>query len=196
VSLLLNINCREHKAIVKFIGQLTVILFLLASQVVFAANNLTSKQFQALALKQNISQSQNKTLWLNKQIQQKINQILNHNYPKLRLRYKQYQTRNHFQTVWFLDEIGKERPISFGISIINDRVDLIRVIKFRESRGGEIQMRVFSDQFNQIGLNDDSLLDKNIDGITGATMSVSAMKKITRVALMLHRLVLLKELKQ
>ena len=179
----------------KLVYQLIIVLFLLVNQVVFAANNLTSKEFQALALKQNITQSQNKTLWLDKEIQQKINQILNHNYPKLRLRYKQYQANDHFQTVWFLDEIGKERLISFGISIINNRVDLIKVIKFRESRGGEIQMTVFSEQFNQIGLNKDSSLNKHIDGITGATMSVSAMKKITRVALMLHQLVSTKDLK-
>ena len=95
-----------------------------------------------------------------------------------------------------MDEIGKERPISFGISIINGGVDLIKVIKFRESRGGEIQMEAFSEQFNQASLNNESRLDKSIDGITGATMSVSAMKKIARVALTLHQVVSTKELNQ
>lgn len=152
--------------------------------------NLSKKEFHSLAFKQNINQAENKSLWLDKSLQQKINKILNHNYPKLRLRYKRFISDELQQTSWFLDEIGKEKPISFGISIINDRVDLIRVIKFRESRGGEIQMQAFEQQFNQAGLNDELFLDKNIDGISGATMSVNAMKKITRVALMLHRLVM------
>ena len=46
------------------------------------------------------------------------------------------------------------------MSIINDRVDLIKVLKFRESRGGEIQMQAFGDQFKKIGLNSETLLDK------------------------------------
>jgi hypothetical protein len=179
---------------VNYIHQLLIISLLLASQVVNAGNKITKNEFQKVALKQNFAQAENRTLWLDKEIQLKINQILDHNYPKLRIRYKKFSDDSNFQTVWFLDEIGKERPISFGVSIINDRVDLIKVIKFRESRGGEIQMEAFSEQFSQAALNNESRLDKNIDGITGATMSVSAMKKITRVALTLHAIVLNREL--
>jgi hypothetical protein len=183
---------------VKYVHQLVIIFLLVVSQLVLATshagNKITKLEFQTLALKHNFSRSENKTLWLDKEIQQKLSQILNHNYPKLRLRYKQFKDKSSFQTIWFLDEIGKERPISFGISIINDRVDLIKVIKFRESRGGEIQMTAFSEQFTQATLNRDLQLDKHIDGITGATMSVSAMKKIARVALTLHHLVSSKEL--
>ena len=41
-------------------------------------------------------------------------------------------------------------------------------------------------EFNNIGLDPDNKLDQQIDGITGATMSVVAMKKITQLALVLH----------
>lgn len=123
------------------------------------------------------------TLWLNNQLQQKISQILDHRYPKLRLKYWQAQQ----QSVWILEEIGKEKPITFGVSIKNDRVHLIRVLAFRESRGWEIKSQSFTDQFLNIGLDSNGRLDQSIDGITGATMSVSAMKKITRVALMLAK---------
>lgn len=47
-------------------------------------------------------------------------------------------------------------------------------------------MSSFTEQFTNIGLNDESRLDQNIDGITGATMSINAMKKIVRLAIMLH----------
>jgi hypothetical protein len=166
----------------------------LLSPLIYAAN-LTKQAFIQLSLQPSQADPKSvttkQTLWLDDELQAKIHSILDHNYPKLRLKYWQNQynlnDQLHFQTLWFLEEIGKEKPISFAVSVINDRVSLIRVLKFRESRGGEIQMLSFSEQFYQLGLNQDNQLDQNIDGITGATMSVSAMKKITRLALMLHQ---------
>ncbi|WP_196137239.1 FMN-binding protein [Aliikangiella sp. G2MR2-5] len=159
-----------------------------------AKTYLTKKDFLAMAFSQdNTSTSESgetiepekKTLWLDDELQSRIRAIIDHNYPKLRLKY--WQKNN--QTVWFLDKIGKERPISFGISIQNNKVDLIRVLAFRESRGGEIRMQSFTEQFNNISIDENNKLDQSIDGITGATMSVNAMKKITRMALMLDKLV-------
>ncbi len=135
-------------------------------------------------------QFQTKTLWLDKYTQGKIKKILNHNYPRLRLRYKintGIPPNSDLTTVWFLDEIGKERPISFGIAVKNDKVQLIRVLEFRESRGFEIKNSAFTKQFEHVGLDGDGKLDQSIDGITGATMSVRAMKKISRIALFLHK---------
>lgn len=111
--------------------------------------------------------------------------ILDHPYPKLRLNY--WLSDDLQQSVWFLEEIGKEKPISFGINIVHGQIKQIKVLAFRESRGGEIHMRAFSQQFNQAKLDNSLQLDKNIDGISGATMSVSAMKKIARTALLLHQ---------
>lgn len=126
-----------------------------------------------------------KTLWLDQSLQDSLTSILGHPYPKLRLRYWKLDN----QTVWFLDEIGKERPITFGVSVIDNRIDKIEVIEFRESRGYEIHMETFSRQFDDLSLTEDNDLNGHIDGITGATMSVSAMKKIARVGLLLHKLV-------
>lgn len=150
-----------------------------------AKKYLSKKQFihQAFSYLEEGVEPTIKTLWLNDEIQAKITEILEHSYPKLRLRYWLHDD----QTVWFLDEIGKERPISFGISVKSQRINLIKVLEFRESRGGEIHMQAFTEQFDQIKLTDDNKLDKHIDGITGATMSVTAMKKIARVALMLDQ---------
>ncbi len=125
-----------------------------------------------------------KTLWLNQDLQNDISIILDHPYPKLRLQYWQLDN----QSVWFLDEIGKERPISFGISIKNNQISLIKVLAFRESRGDEIRMQAYTEQFNGVQLNKDDRLNQSIDGITGATMSVNAMKKISRLALKLARI--------
>ena len=58
-----------------YIHQILIIILLLASQVVCAGNNAGSKisknEFQTLALKHNFAHSENKTLWLDKNIQQK-----------------------------------------------------------------------------------------------------------------------------
>lgn len=154
----------------------------------FSAHAMSKKEFIATAFSQQSTniQPEVKTLWLDAQLQSKIKAILDHQYPKLRLRYWSRESGDKKQSVWFLDEIGKELPISFAVNIINNRVQLIKVLKFRESRGGEIRMQSFTDQFNGIGVKENKL-DKSIDGITGATMSVNAMKKITKLALMLHR---------
>lgn len=159
-------------------------LLMISIQSSIAVETMTKKEFLDLAYKGQLSEVVIKTLWLNEKQQTIIERILGHRYPKLRLRY--WYHSEHSQSVWFLDEIGKERPISFAVSIINSRVDLIKVLAFRESRGGEIQMSAFSEQFNNIGIDAESKLDQHIDGITGATMSVTAMKKITRLALVLH----------
>ena len=158
-----------------------IFLIVLSTQCIYA-KSMSKKQFISEAFD---SQPEVKSIWLDERLQKKIKNILDHRYPKLRLRYWVNHNNNN-QSVWFLDEIGKEMPISFAISIIEHRVSLIKVLAFRESRGGEIRMQSFSEQFENIGLNDDSFLNKTIDGISGATMSVTAMKKVTRLALLLH----------
>ena len=161
-----------------------IVLLCLNLQPVMAVKYLSQKEFLTEAFGKIQSDVTTKTLWLTDDLQENISTILGHRYPKLRLRYWQHSKKN--QTVWFLDEIGKERPISFAISVIDKTVHLMKVLEFRESRGGEIHMSTFQNQFNNISLNSKQKLDKHIDGITGATMSVSAMKKITILALQLH----------
>jgi hypothetical protein len=57
------------------------------------------------------------------------------------------------------------------------------VLEFRESRGWEIRYPFFTDQYAGTELNDNDGIDRAIDGITGATLSVNAANKVVRVAL-------------
>ena len=181
---------------VKVIQWMAFLAFLLVSPLVSAKAYMSQSEFLTLVSQHSTTKQypnpefKSKTIWLKKEIQSNIKSILDHKYAKLRIRYKISPEHNSPTTVWFLDEIGKERPISFGISIKNNRVQMIRVLEFRESRGYEIHIPAFSKQFEQAGLNDDGNLDQNIDGITGATMSVSAMKKMARLAIFLHQSVI------
>lgn len=122
-------------------------------------------------------------LWIKKELKEKVRDIMGHDLGVLRLRYWQQDER----TAWILEEIGKERPITTGIVVNAGRIERIKILIFRESRGWEVRYPFFTDQFKNAVLLQDSKLDKPIDGISGATLSVSAVTKLARLALVLDQ---------
>ena len=124
-------------------------------------------------------------IWPTRELKAQIKEILGHNYKGLRIRYWKQQHR----TAWVLDETGKDKPITAGFVISNGRIERVRVLIFRESRGWEVRYPFFTDQFDQAALNKDRELDHTIDNISGATLSVHAVTKLARVALLLDRAV-------
>lgn len=121
-------------------------------------------------------------LWLTDAVQADVKAILGHPYAGKRVRY----WRKSAQTVWVLEEIGKEEPITAGIVVHAGRLEMVRVLVFRESRGDEVRHRFFTDQFRGAGLAPGKGLDRGIDGISGATLSVRALHKLAHLALYLH----------
>jgi len=128
---------------------------------------------------------QTKVLWITKALRPGINQILGHELPVLRLRYWQKESR----TVWILEEIGKEEPITVGVVINKGKIENLKVLIYRESRGKEVRYPFFTSQFKGLYLDSNKDLSSSIDGITGATLSVRALKKIAALALYLERTV-------
>ena len=122
-------------------------------------------------------------LWLDNSAQAKLVAALGHRYPQARLRY--WRVAN--KTVWILDEVGKEYPITAGFCVVDNRIERAQVLVYRESRGDEIHLPAFLRQFADAELKDDKL-SKDIDGITGATMSVDAMRRMARAALVLNQI--------
>jgi hypothetical protein len=120
-------------------------------------------------------------LWITPELRERIESVVGHRYPRLRARY----WRNGDTTAWILDEVGKEEPITIGISIKARRVAMVRVLEFRESRGWEVRYPFFTDQFHGAALADSNEIDRDIDGITGATLSVAAVSRAVRLALLL-----------
>ena len=57
---------------------------------------------------------------------------------------------------------------------------------YRENRGGEVATPAFTDQFMNAELEDNHKLDVNIDGISGATLSVQSLTRLARMALFLN----------
>lgn len=123
-----------------------------------------------------------KLLWPDDDLKQRMENILGHAYPGLRIRYWIRDARS----AWILDEIGKDKPITTGIVISNNRIEKIRVLIFRESRGWEVRHSFFTEQFDNATLQQDTQLDRSIDNISGATLSVNALRKVARLALLLH----------
>jgi Na+-translocating ferredoxin:NAD+ oxidoreductase RnfG subunit len=122
-------------------------------------------------------------LWLDADLKKQIADILDHNYQALRVRY----WRQDKKSAWVLEEIGKEKPITTGIVINNGKIEQVKILVFRESRGWEVRHDFFTGQFKQAALNEDHMLDKTIDNISGATLSVRAVRKLARIALLLDQ---------
>jgi Na+-translocating ferredoxin:NAD+ oxidoreductase RnfG subunit len=102
------------------------------------------------------------------------------------------KTGSSVKTVWVLEEIGKEKPITVGIVITNQQIESLRILKFRESRGWEVELPSFTRQFDGIAFKtpnepNSTNLTRHIDGISGATLSVRAVKKLSKLALLLQQ---------
>jgi len=121
-------------------------------------------------------------LWITKSLRPEVERILGHGLGVLRVRY----WRRGERTAWVLDEIGKDRPITTGIVINQGKIERTKVLVFRESRGWEVRYPAFVEQFSGAKLEEGSL-DRHIDGITGATLSVRAVSKVAHLALYFHQ---------
>lgn len=123
------------------------------------------------------------TVWLTKDKRQVISDILQHTPAFIRVKFWKQKSK----TAWILNEIGKEKLITVGVVIDNGQIKKLKVLEFRESRGWEVKHDFFTKQFNSASLKEGMQLNKSIDGISGATLSVRALKKIARIALYLEQ---------
>lgn len=158
-------------------------LAVLASPVLFAADIVHQEPADFLAEQAPGCRSQ--ALWLDAGLKAEAAALLERPYGAARVRYCALDGR----TAWILDEIGKTEPITTGIVIAEGRVEQVRVLVFRESRGGEVHREAFTRQYHDAELDGENRLDRTIDGITGATLSVWAVNRQVRLALLFDRAV-------
>jgi len=121
-------------------------------------------------------------IWITGELKDDVREIMGHDLASLRLRYWGEPQRS----VWILEEVGKAEPITVGVVVGNNRIEQLKVLVFRESRGDEVRYPFFTNQFVGLGLQQDRQLTHHIDGVSGATLSVRALTKIARLALYLH----------
>ena len=166
--------------------------FLLVPFQLWASNNAVEKEY--ISSKDYISSSfgadivKPRILWITKDIRPEVIKILRRsNFP---LRYRYYKKGQ--RSVWVLNETGKVMPITTAITIENDMIIDLTVLTYRESHGSEIRFPAYTNQFNNTKLTEKMTLSKPINGISGATLSTNAMKKVSRLALYLHSVVMKK----
>ncbi len=158
------------------------VLFFIAFSIQARGTYQTPEAFLQEAFPQQVPKSQ--VVWVKGDVREGIEDILGHRYSGLRIRYWMQDQRS----AWILEEIGKEEAITFGVVIDDQHISTIKVLVYRESRGEEIRHRAFTQQFTSATLIDNKL-DRHIDGVSGATMSVRAMTDVARLALYLAGLV-------
>ncbi len=126
---------------------------------------------------------QPQVVWLTGELKIQAEKLLDHRYPSLRVRYWAQGKRS----AWILEEVGKDLPITTGVVVHNGRIERLKVLTFRESRGWEVRYPFFTDQFKDAALHEGYQLDHRIDNISGATLSVRALIRQARLALLLHQ---------
>ncbi|NOT16029.1 MAG: FMN-binding protein [Methylotenera sp.] len=156
---------------------LSVFVSLVTFNVQALEQYLTTEQFIAEVFDENAPKAH--TLWLNKEMVKQADKILSHAPFQLRQRY--WKVNN--TSAWILEEIGKEEPITAGFVVRDGKILQARILTYRESRGGEVRYPAFLKQFQGVELRTDYFLNRNIDGISGATLSVNAMNRMARLAL-------------
>lgn len=155
-------------------------VFLIAAPSFAAADEHFSEQEKFIETVFTGETPTSKTLWLDKDIKKDVAKIIGHNnFQGLRVRYQQDGTH----TAWVLEEIGKYKPITVGISVRDGAIEKLSVLAYRESHGWEVKHDFFTNQFVGAKLSKKWRLDEKIDGISGATLSVRALKKLARLAL-------------
>lgn len=92
---------------------------------------------------------------------------------------------------WILifDVIGQSQPITFAVGVTQDgALQDVQVMVYREPQGEEIQEKRFRKQFVGKRLKDPIALGKDIDAISGATISSRSASFAARKALALSEL--------
>lgn len=119
-------------------------------------------------------------------LRDQIEAALGHRYNGMRLRYWQQDGT----TAWIIDEKSKDQPMTIGIGVKPDaEIAVLELLVYREPRGGEVHQAGFREQYLGVTLTDSLQLSREVDGITGATLSVDAMNRVAAVALLLHQAV-------
>lgn len=123
------------------------------------------------------------TVWVIGDLRDNITAVIN-NAEGTPVRYRYW--RKDDRTLWVLDSVARTMPITAGVVVENGRIIDISVLTYRETRGHEVQSRTHRAQYYGATITTNNSLDKPINGISGSTLSVNSMKRMARIALLLH----------
>lgn len=121
-----------------------------------------------------------KALSLTAQHQAQITKLLRKPYRPSRVRY----WVSGGKMVVILDEIGKTQPITTGFVVNEGAIEQVRVLIYRETIGSEVRRPTFTRQLAGATLKG-TRLNRRVNNIAGATLSVRALTRLAAVALYL-----------
>lgn len=126
-----------------------------------------------------------KFLDLDAAAQSQINAALGHNYQQARLRY----WKANGKTAWVIEDKGRDgyQLTTSAFSVKGGAIDIARVLIYRESHGEEVADASFLNKFTG-ARTAGGQLDRKIDNISGATLSVLMMQRMARAAIALDAL--------
>ena len=122
---------------------------------------------------------------INENIQDNIKKILNDTYHLPIIKYWKAGNKVGF----VLEAIGKHEFITTGYIVENNKIIDAKVLVYRENYGYEIEHDYFLDQIRGNSVKKNGKLVKSIANISGATLSVKAMRKLSKLSLYLYTII-------
>ena len=117
--------------------------------------------------------------------QAQVTAALGHSYQQSRLRY----WKANGKTAWVIEDKGKQgyQLTTAAFVVKGGAIDIARVLIYRESHGEEIAQASFLNKFTGAHAVAGKL-DRTIDSISGATLSVLMMQRMAAAAIALDAL--------
>lgn len=122
---------------------------------------------------------------INEDIQDNIKKILKDTYHLPIIKYWKAGNKVGF----VLEAIGKHEFITTGYIVENNKIIDAKVLVYRENYGYEIEHDYFLDQIRGNSMKKNGKLVKSIANISGATLSVKAMRKLSKLSLYLYTII-------
>ena len=107
-------------------------------------------------------------------------------YPYLEIRADDGDPKRRLGTIFLFDVVGQSLPITFAVGVKEDgALQDMQVMVYREPHGDEIRERRFRSQFAGKKLQDPIVVGKDIDAVSGATISSNSAAYAARKGLAL-----------
>jgi hypothetical protein len=162
---------------------LTIILLIAASGIAQAGTTVYQKPSDFIRSACGGQIPTSKYLTLTSSHQGKIRRLMGHEYRPSRVRYWTYRGK----MVVILDELGKTQPITTGYVVSGGKIELVKMLIYRETIGAEVRRTSFTNQFKGAALGSSGKLSRRVNNIAGATLSTRAMMEMGRVAIYLDQ---------
>jgi|TARA_B100000767_G_scaffold224113_1_gene213140 hypothetical protein len=115
-------------------------------------------------------------------IEEGVNKILKDTYHLPVIKY----WRSGKKVGFILEAIGKHEFITTGFTVEDNKISDAKVLVYRENYGYEIKYDMFINQIEGNSLKGNGKLVGRIANISGATLSVNSMRKLSKLSLFLY----------